>query len=296
MDELSVLINSLIDSAIGLTILLLMFSMGLQSTFAEAFSLLRKPSKLIRYLISVVVLVPIVTFIGLEIIPDVPVEAQVGLLLLSGAAGNALVPKLGEKLGADIKESTSALITLALFSIISAPLVVALAVPPDEISVSGADVANTILNGVVLPVLIGVAIRQWWIKAANLITDPLTKLADSLLSVVVILIILKDLDVILGLGLRTIVVFVGFAIVYKAIGHLIGGPGLLERLQLGMFTSNRNGAIAMLVASSALPEALPAIVAFGVLVLVIDIPYMSLLGRGLMPDETTPAPETEAVA
>lgn len=295
MEEINIFVNDLIDQFIGITILLVMFSMGLHSTFGEAFGLLREPGRLFRYLISVVVLVPIVAYLGLTIIPDVDVEAQVGLLLLAGAAGNGLVPKLAQKIGADLKEVTSGLIVLSLVTIVSAPIVLAMTIPPEDVSVDGLEVARIVLMGVVIPILVGAAIRQWWVKAAEIITAPLTKLADSLLTVVVLVIIVKDLDAIIDLGLYTLVVFLGFIVVYMAMGHALGSPGLSDRITLGMFTSNRNNAIAMLVAATALPAALGAIVAYAVLALIVDIAYMTLVGRKLVASEpaTEPGPTTK---
>jgi len=285
MEELNILINDIVDTTIALTILLLMFTMGLHSKLKEAFLIWRTPRTLLVYLLSVVVLVPVAAFIVLEVVPDVPVEAKVGALLLAGAAGNAMVPKLSEKLGQDVKVAASILITLCLVTMISAPLVVQLAIPPELVTVDGGAVAATILKGVVIPIFIGVAIRQWWVKAANVITDPLTKIADSMLMVVIVLIIVKDIDVILDMGLITLAVVVGLSATYMAIGHLLGGPTLGGRMQMSMFSGQRNGAVAMLVASSAVPAAIPVIVAFGIIALVMGIAYMTTVGKGLIPDE-----------
>jgi predicted Na+-dependent transporter len=48
--------------------------------------------------------------------------------------------------------------TLAIMTIVSAPIVVAVTMPPD-LALSGGDVAVTILKSVLLPLLIGLAIR-----------------------------------------------------------------------------------------------------------------------------------------
>ena len=278
MEELSVLIESLINTMIGLTVLIMLFSTGLGMTFQQVTVLWRKPGKLAKSLLAAVVLAPFVSYIVLYVaglIITVPEEVFVGVMLLSAASGSALAPKLAEKMGADIGEATSLMVTLAIMTILSAPIVVAVTMPP-ELTLSGADVAATIFKSVLLPLIVGLAIRTWWVRLADIITEPLTKLSNTLLNVIIILIIVKDLDVILSFGLSILVMVLVLSVIYVLIGHLLGGPSLPDRITLGVSTAQRNGAIAMMVAAQALPEAVPAIVAAGVVVLVVLVLYLGM--------------------
>jgi BASS family bile acid:Na+ symporter len=276
MEELSVLVESLIDTMIGLTVLIMLFSTGLGMTFQQVTVLWRKPGKLAKSLLAAVVLAPFVSYVVLYVaglIMAVPEEVFVGVMLLSAASGSALAPKLAEKVGADIGEATSLMVTLAIMTIVSAPVVVAVTMPP-ELTLSGADVAATIFKSVLLPLIVGLAIRTWWVRLADIITEPLTKLSNSLLNVIIILIIVKDLDVILDFGLSIMVMILVLSAIYVLMGHLLGGPALPDRMTLGVSTAQRNGAIAMMVAAQALPSAVPAIVGFGVVVLVVIVLYL----------------------
>ena len=278
MEELSVLVESLVNTLIGLTVLIMLFSIGLGMTFQQVTVLWRKPGKLAKSLLAAVVLAPFVSYIVLYVaglIITVPEEVFVGVMLLSAASGSALAPKLAEKVGADIGEATSLMVTLAIMTIVSAPVVVAVTMPP-ELTLSGADVAVTIFKSVLLPLIMGLAIRTWWVRLADIITEPLTKISNSLLNVVIILIIVKDLDVILSFGLGTMVMILVMAAIYVLMGHLLGGPALPDRITLGVSTAQRNGAIAMMVAAQAMPEAVPAIVGAGVVVLVVLVLYLGL--------------------
>lgn len=278
MEELSVLVESLINTMIGLTVLIMLFSTGLGMTFQQVTMLWRKPGKLAKSLLAAVVLAPIAAYGVLKaagLVIELPEEAFVGVMLLSAASGSALAPKLAEKMGADIGEATSLMVTLAIMTILSAPVVVAVTMPP-ELTLSGADVAVTIFKSVLLPLIVGLAIRTWWVRLADIITEPLTKLSNSLLNVVIILIIVKDIDVILGFGLGVLVMLLLLSVIYVLIGHLLGGPSLPDRITLGVSTAQRNGAIAMLVAAQAMPEAVPAIVGAGVVILVVIVLYLGL--------------------
>jgi BASS family bile acid:Na+ symporter len=277
MEELSVLIESLINTLIGLTVLILLFSTGLGMNFQQVTVLWRKPGKLAKSLLAAVVLAPFVAYIVLyvaSLIITVPEEVFVGVMLLSAASGAALAPKLAEKVGADIGEATSLMVTLAIMTILSAPIVVALTMP--NLTLSGGDVAATIFKSVLLPLIVGLAIRTWWVRLADIITEPLTKLSNNLLNVIIILIIIKDLDVILDFGLGILVMMLVLSVIYVLTGHLLGGPALPDRITLGLSTGQRNGAIAMMVATQAMPEAVPAIVGAGVVVLVVLVLYLGL--------------------
>jgi BASS family bile acid:Na+ symporter len=281
MEELSVLIESLINTLIGLTVLILLFSTGLGMTFQQVMVLWRKPGKLAKSLLAAVVLVPFAAYGVLyvaSLVMEVPEEVFVGVMLLSAASGAALAPKLAEKVGADIGEATSLMVTLAIMTIVSAPIVVAVTMPPD-LALPGGDVAATVFKSVLLPLIVGLAIRTWWVRLADIITEPLTKLSNSLLNVIIILIIVKDIDVILDFGLGILVMMLLLSVIYVLIGHLLGGPSLPDRITLGVSTGQRNGAIAMMVAAQAMPEAVPAIVGAGVVVLVVIVLYLGAIGR-----------------
>jgi BASS family bile acid:Na+ symporter len=241
----------------------------------------RKPGKLAKSLLAAVVLVPFAAYGVLyvaSLVMEVPEEVFVGVMLLSAASGAALAPKLAEKVGADIGEATSLMVTLAIMTIVSAPIVVAVTMPPD-LALPGGDVAATVFKSVLLPLIVGLAIRTWWVRLADIITEPLTKLSNSLLNVIIILIIVKDIDVILDFGLGILVMMLLLSVIYVLIGHLLGGPSLPDRITLGVSTGQRNGAIAMMVAAQAMPEAVPAIVGAGVVVLVVIVLYLGAIGR-----------------
>jgi BASS family bile acid:Na+ symporter len=291
--EIEIWVNSAIDTFIGLTVLLMMLSLGLGSTFRDISSIWTQPSRLIRSLLSAVVLAFIVTYITITIFDDVlPPEAQIALLLLAAAAGSPMVPKLGEKVGADPITGTSTLVTLSAMAILTSPLVIALPAMPDEVDVTAGEIALLVLRGVLLPLFVGVAIRRWWKPLANLITEPLKNLSDKLVTIVIAVIIVKDFDTMLDLGFRSITIFAALATVLLGIGHVLGGRERSDRVMTALFTTNRNDGIALLVATSAFPAAFPAMVAYGVVALIVIVIYMSIVNRAELADASRPPSET----
>jgi BASS family bile acid:Na+ symporter len=304
MEELSQLIASLVDVLISFTILLVLFTMGLGTTFKEAFSLWTQPKKLIITLLSAIVFVIIsgaallYGFAALGI--DIPVEIQIAILLLAGAAGSAMVPPIAAQAGASKTEAISAMITVVIASVIAEPIVVALFFGNLGVEIGAGDVAQVVIRSILVPLLIGLAIATWWKRAANLITEPLSKLAGSLLKVVIVLIILKDLGTMLSFGLWNLLVMALFVVVWLAIGYLMGGIGggeLPEKITMSTITAWRNGAIVMMVIVQGglieqYPASLPASVAFQIINMVLIMGFLALVAK----EVKTPEEQREAEA
>jgi predicted Na+-dependent transporter len=148
--------------------------------------------------------------------------------------------------------------------------------------------------------LIGLAIRTWWVRAANFITEPLSKLAGSLLKVVIIVIILKDLGTMLGFGLWNLLIMGIVIAVWIGLGYImggIGGGGLPDRITGSAITAWRNGAIVMMVIVQGglveqYPSVLPATIAFQLINMVMIMAFLSMVAKKVK----TPEEQREAEA
>jgi len=257
--DFDTLFNSIVDTLIPFSIWLLLFSSGLSLNFGQAFVLVKQPKKLVMTILAASVLVIVVAVImlyGAELLGlNIALEVQISILLLAGAAGSPMVSSMVQKVGANVAEAVSAMIMVVLATVIIEPIVVAVFFPPLGVELPAMEVS------ILVPLFLGLAIRTWWLTMANFITVPLTKLAGGLLQATIVLIIVRDLGLVLDLGLWNLGVMVVFIAVFFAIGHLLGGPTLPDRISMGATAGLRNGAIALLVASR-LPETLGANVAF----------------------------------
>jgi len=297
--ELSASIAELIDRLIQFNTFLLMLTMGLGLTFLKAFVLWQKPAQVVRAVAVAVVGVIVVAVAMSEgaaaLDLDVPLEARLAVLLMAGAAGNALAPGLAAKIGANAAEAISLMVTLSLASIIAMPVIVATALPslPDGVEVSGGDVLSVVARNMLAPLFVGLAVRTFWVTAADLVTDTLTKISGVMLNVVVVVIILRDFDSIIDLGWVAVVFILVTLGLWLALGHFLGGAEKESRLLLAANSSQRNGAIAMLVAIQGLDQAVPAIVATGVLALLVVVAYFSIVGKAMLGKSPSPETETE---
>ena len=90
--------EQLVNNLIGLSVVILLFTMGLGVTFKQAFLLWQNPKELGKVLLAAMVLVVVVTVALLYLLDnilglDIPLEVQVSLLLLAGAAGVSSGPE-----------------------------------------------------------------------------------------------------------------------------------------------------------------------------------------------------------
>jgi BASS family bile acid:Na+ symporter len=301
--ELSELLAPLLSTLISLTVMMTLFVMGLGMTFKEAFYLWREPKKLIITLLSAMVFVVIsgvVLLYAFEALGvAIPIDIQIAILLLAGAAGSAMVPPIAAQAGASLTEAVSAMVTVVIATVITEPIVVALFMPP-SVEVSAGDIAMVVLRSILLPLLIGLAIRTRWVRLANLITDPLGKIAGPMLKVVVILIIIKDLGTMWDFGMWNLLIMALFVAVWIGVGYLMGGIGgdsLPARITMSTITAWRNGAVVMLVLVQGglvdqYPGSLPAAVAFQIVNMIMIMAFLGLVAKKVSPpgveDESVP--------
>jgi BASS family bile acid:Na+ symporter len=297
--DFTTIFNTIVDTLIPFSVWLLLFSLGLGLNFGQAFVLVKQPKKLIMTVLAASVLVVVVAVImlyGAQYLGlNIALEIQVSILLLAGAAGSGMVPAMVEKVGASAAEAVSAMIMVVLATVIIEPIVVAVFFPPLGVELSAVEVLTIVVNSILVPLFLGLAIRTWWLTMANFITDPLTKLAGGLLQITILLIIMRDLGTMLDLGLWNLGVMAVFIVVFIAIGHLLGGSALPDRLTMGATAGLRNGAIALLVASR-LPETLGANVAFQVLNLIMIIAYITIFSKRLPAEDGEAAVSVTASA
>ena len=104
----------------------------------------------------------------------------------------------------------------------------------------------------------------------------MTDVVDKLVVVILVVIILRDFDTMLDFGVGAVVLLFATTLLLTAVGHMLDGPDHASRIELGLFTSQRSGAVALLIATEAMPGAAPAVVAYGVAALDIREHYEQL--------------------
>jgi len=154
-------------------------------------------------------------------------------------------------------------------------------------------VAQTVLVSVVVPLVLGYAVRA---KAPNLaaeIADPINKFSLALLILAFLPILYLSRHTIWDLvGRRVIIALVLFTVVGLTVGHLLGGPDPHNRRILALATATRHPGVAMAISALNFPDQRAAqivIVYHLILGTIVSIPYVKWQARSMQqPGETPP--------
>lgn len=239
-----------------LGVVLLVIAIGIRARLEEPLLLLRRPALALRAMVAMYVVVP--AFV-LMLVWLVPLREGVGAALLGFAVSPVLPPwaRKGTATGA----RTDYVIGLQVLSSGVALLVIPLMIwivygvfgvrtPLDPMAVE-----QVLLVTVAAPLALGLGLARLCPGAA----PRLAALADRvggvvLLLGVVVLLFARGQAILAVIGQGTLVVTVAVIAFGLLAGHLLGGPDPGNRGALASATVSRHPAIALLLASGAVPE------------------------------------------
>lgn len=277
-----------------ITIAVLVFATGLNSSRNDLLWLWRRPALLCRSFAAMYLLVPLAA-VAIDSLFELPSNTRAALVLLSISAGAPLLPKRLIRLGGDPDYTFSLTVTASLLAIVTLPLSLHLLVPwlPEDITIAPEQVATTLLFSFLLPLAGGMGIR-WRLRAeADRIGEHLLRLAGVTLLLGAAAMIFHSLDKLLALGLPTFLAFAGFTLAALLIGHLLGGPD--HRLSLAVACATRHVGLAMLIAARIQgPKTLALVSAYLISSILISIPYIHWIRQqgGRKPTKKIPADDS----
>ncbi|HSR89940.1 MAG TPA: hypothetical protein VLK88_01435, partial [Gemmatimonadales bacterium] len=205
---------------------LVVFALGLKVTPGSVLYLVRHERLLLKSVLAMnIIMLVLVVEVGLRV--DIPVPIKIALGTLAVSPVPPILPFQQEKAGGSAEYSIGLLATSALLSIVIAPfsILVVDRIKHTEWAVPPMQVAQTVLVSVLVPLVLGYAVR---VKAPNLATkiaDPINKFSMALLILAFLPILYLSRHTIWGLvGRGVIIALVMFTVVGLTVGHLLGGP------------------------------------------------------------------------
>ena len=266
----------------------IMFSLGLSlrpQDFGVAF---QQPKALIAGVISQILMLPLIAFVLLKIF-GVQGDFALGIMILSccpGGITSSLVTKLSR---GDVALSISYTALASLVTAATLPVVLSLTapilIPQQDVGLSIVPLSLKVFSLATLPVLLGVAIRQWTPKFAVRWQLPSSQLANGLFIAVLIGVLIGQWDVFIAylpvLGPVLLLLNLIMLIVGLAVGYLLS----LKKSQitsLSVEAGFQNGTIGIVVGSLISEElvqgglnrfSLPSAV-YSVLMLVTIVPFV----------------------
>jgi BASS family bile acid:Na+ symporter len=243
------------------SILLLVFALGLQATFADATTLLRnllrRPNWLLRALIAMYVIVPAAA-VGLALAFELPLALRAGLLAVAIAPIPPILPGKQLKFGGDRSYVFGLLVAVSLSSIVVIPLMVLLfdLIYARDTIFGPASVLQVVGMSILLPLAAGLAVRHWLPKLAERFAPWISRFGTIALFASVLPILVAAWPTIVPLwGQGVLLATLALAAVAITAGHLLGGADPSVRATLAIASAMRHPGVALaLVARHAVEE------------------------------------------
>jgi ACR3 family arsenite transporter len=283
--------NEILETLAALSVLVFvigsMLSMGLSLTIAQIIEPLKNTRLVILALVANFILVPLLGVLIARVFSlDEPLE--IGLILLSTAAGAPFLPKLVEVAKGNIAFAVGLMVLLMVVTIIYLPIVLPLLL--GDVDVNPWDIAQSLIVLMLIPLAVGLFVRARYEEtAANLQPTfaQASNIAILVLTVLGLVLNFQDMiDLIGSLGLLAGAIFVVGALL---IGYLLGGSQGEIRSVTGLGTAQRNISAALVVAVQNFddPNVVTYLMVMAVIGLVVLFPTAGELGKRAEPGLTT---------
>lgn len=250
---------SLVKLAILLSLLLIVFALGLRATFADATYLFRtafqQPHRLLRAAAAMFIVVPTIA-VAIAKGFDLPQPVKVALLAMAVSPMPPILPGKQLKFGGQASFVYGLLVAVSLVSIVVVPAwVEVLAWLFDRDTHVGPEVvAKSIGVSILAPLVAGLLVRRFAERAAERIAPWASRIGMGLLVVGALLILVRAWPAVTSLvGGGAIVAFVAIAAIGVAVGHVLAGPDPRDQAVLAIATPVRHPGVALAIAHAALP-------------------------------------------
>jgi bile acid:Na+ symporter, BASS family len=252
-----------------------MLAVGLSLTVGQILVPLRNARLVILSLVANFVLMPLAAVVIARVLRlDQPLG--VALLLLGGAAGAPFLPKLAGVAKGNLAFAVGLMVLLMVLTVGYMPLVMPLLL--EGVSVDPTAIARSLVVLMLLPLVIGLAVRARYAVAAGRAAPVLNRVSTLSLTLMVVLMLVTNMRSIIDLfGTRGILASLLFLLVGFGLGWLLGGPARDTRNVLALGTAQRNIAAALVVGGQNFDE--PQVVVMVVVVAIVGLLVLMPLGR-----------------
>ena len=241
--------------AISASMFLVVFKLGLDTTFAGVTYLFRRPTLLLRSILAMNVVMPVLA-IGACLAFRPSQTIAVALIGLAISPVPPFLPNQQLGAGGPSRYVFGLLVATALASIVLVPSWIALidVAFTRDVQIPASKVAAIMLLTVLAPLTLGVATRRFAPTAAERIARPVGVVGNLLLlaAAIPLLVLVTPLFWPL-LGSGVVAALVVFSLVGIGVGHALGGEDPHRRAVLALATGSRHPGIALAIATINFP-------------------------------------------
>jgi BASS family bile acid:Na+ symporter len=284
---MSDILETLAQLSVLVFVIASMLAMGLTLTIPQITAPLKNTRLVILALVANFVLVPALAYL-ITLIFSLDDSVEIGLILLSTAAGAPFLPKLAEVAKGNIAFSVGLMVLLMLVTIIYLPLVLPLLL--GDVEVNPWEIARSLIVMMLIPLAVGLFIKARYDDTAAKIQPTFAMASNiALLTLAVAGLVLNFdsmIDLVGSMGILAGIIFVFASL---AVGFILGGSNSGIKNVMGLGTAQRNLAAALVVAGQNFTsEVITYIMVMGIIGLVVLMPAAGELGRRVK-TETSPA-------
>lgn len=282
----------IIPLLINISIVLIVFALGLKTERGDALYLLSRPLLLLRSIVSMnVIMVGVAVAMAAAL--DLPFTVELALVALAISPVPPILPGKQRKAGGSASYAISLLAVASFAAIALAPIAVDLtsAIFGRTATLPTAAVTKVVLVSVIAPLLAGIAIRF-------LLPDIGARFAGSVSTTGTVLLVIAVLPVLISataaiwpmIGNGVLLALIAFSLIGLAVGHLLGGRLPENRTVLALATSTRHPGIAMAIVTLNFPDekATLAIVLYHLVIgAIVSLPYVKWRRAATQPESVT---------
>ncbi len=270
----------------------LLLGVGMRLTGAQVRDALRR-SHLGWLLPLNFVAVPLLTLGAIRSL-HVPTEIAIAMVLLGAAPFAPVVPVFVRMARADLALAAGLTALFPFASVALTPLICEWslkAVPGAEsMRFSFLMILGVLVSTITLPLMLGVLIRHRWQGLAARVLRPVEVVSEAAGTVSLAFVTVVEFQTILHTGWKPLLAMVMMSEVALLLGYALSGPTPAIRRVTALGTSNRNIALAILVAVGSFPgtPVVGAVVANGLLLILLGLVHVALW-RFCWPETDTPS-------
>jgi bile acid:Na+ symporter, BASS family len=254
-----------------------MLAMGAGLTVSRIAEPLRNVRLVVLALLANFVVMPLGA-LGLAKVLSLDEPFGIGLLLLGCAAGAPFLPKLAELAKGNLAFAVGAMVLLMVVTVAYLPIVLPMLLP--GITVHPWNIARSLLLLMLLPLVIGLALKARYGDLAERVKPVLDWISNVSLILLIALITAANIDKVLQVfGTGGILAGLLFIALGVGTGWLLGGPNADTKRVMALGTGQRNIAAALVVASQSFSDA--KVVVMVIVVAIVGLIVLMPLSRAL---------------
>jgi BASS family bile acid:Na+ symporter len=247
-------LDQLINALVTITLIEMMVTVGLGVTLADLVGLARNWRLVVRAGVANYVCVPAAT-VGLLLLFRAQPMVAVGFLILAVCPGAPYGPPFAGIAKGNVPVAVGLMLMLAASSAVLAPVLLYLLLPlvsgGEPLQVDAARIVGTLLLTQLVPLSVGVAVRQWHPRLADRLQRPGALASKVLNLVALILILVAQFHLLLEIRPLAFLGMLLLLLVSWAAGWLLGGPGTETGKVMTLTTSLRNVGVGLVIATGA---------------------------------------------